>query len=178
MTKLGEKLGHAADQEALQQFADFSATLYYFMAKTVIDRFGDEGREAVKEAVRDFGRHRGRGVRERVLQAGEKPLMENEYKYHDLPIGTAIWEAESERQGQTQVTKVLKCPFGRLWQAMEKEGHEGAEKIGRLYCDVDYAIWQGYNDRIGFELERCVFDGASHCRMRYDLSREDSNGET
>ncbi|MDR2136806.1 MAG: L-2-amino-thiazoline-4-carboxylic acid hydrolase [Synergistaceae bacterium] len=173
MANLGESLGHAADEGALQQFADFSAALYYFMAKTMIDRFGEEGREAVKEAVHAFGVYRGRRVRRRVLQAGEKPLMENEYKHHDLPIGTKIWEAESEHEGGRQTTKVLKCPFGRMWQAMEKkEACESATEIGRLYCDVDYAIWEGYNGRIGFELQKCIFEGDEYCQMSYDLSRE------
>ena len=173
MANLGESLGHTADERALQQFADFSAALYYFMAKTMIYRFGKEGHEAVKEAVHAFGVYRGGRVREKIFQAVEKPLMENEYKHHDLPIGTKIWEAEAEHNGDGQITKVLKCPFGRMWQRMEKEeGCESATKVGRLYCDVDYAIWEGYNDRIGFELQKCIFEGDEYCQMSYDLSQE------
>ena len=160
--KLSETLGHKPTTESLQQFADFSARLYYFMARKMIEKLGPEaGPKAVEEAIVDFGRFRGEKVREKVLAAGLPPTMENEYKFHDLPIGSTIWDAVSRKEGDRKVSEIIHCPFGQMWKSM------GADEIGLLYCAVDYAIWEGYNTDIKYERHECIFEGAKTCVMSY-----------
>ena len=160
--KLSETLDHKVTTESLQQFADFSARLYYFMARKMVEKLGPEaGSEAIKEAVVEFGRFRGEKVREKVLAAGLPLTMENEYKYHDLPIGTTIWEAVSRKEDDRKVSEIIRCPFGQMWKSMD------ADELGLLYCAVDYAIWEGYNPAIRYERHECIFEGNKTCVMSY-----------
>lgn len=160
---LSEILGHQPSVEALQQFADFTARLYYFMAKKLIEKLGkEEGLKAAGEAVREFGRYRGELVREKVEAAGLPLTMENEYKFHDLPIGTTIWHAVSREEDGNHVSEIIKCPFGRMWKAMD------ADEIGLRYCDIDYAIWEGYNPDIKYSRSKCIFEGDETCVMHYE----------
>ena len=160
--KLSETLGHKGETESLQQFADFSARLYYFMARKMLEKLGPEaGKEAVKEAIVEFGRFRGEKVREKVLAAGLPLTMENEYKYHDLPIGSTIWDAVSREDGGRKISEIIHCPFGQMWKSM------GADELGLLYCAVDYAIWEGYNPDIHYERYDCIFEDDKTCVMSY-----------
>jgi len=160
--KLSETLGHGITTEGLQQFADYAARLYYFMARKMVEKLGAEaGHEAIKEAVVEFGRFRGEKVREKVLAAGLPLTMDNEYKFHDLPIGTTIWDAVSRKEGDRKVTEIFLCPFGQMWKNM------GSDDIGILYCAVDYAIWEGYNPDIKYERHECIFEGDKTCIMSY-----------
>ncbi|HAE41627.1 MAG TPA: hypothetical protein DCG34_01745 [Clostridiales bacterium] len=160
--KLSDILGHDISIESLQQVVDFSAKLYYFMAKKMIEKLGkEEGSKAVEEAIIELGRYRGEKVREKVLTAGLDLTMQNEYKFHDLPIGTKLWNAVSKKEGGTQVSEIFHCPFGKVWKDMD------AEEIGLLYCAIDYAIWEGYNPDIKFERKKCIFEGDTTCVMTY-----------
>ena len=100
-------------------------------------------------------------MREKVLAAGLALTMENEYKFHDLPIGTTLWDAVSRQEGGRRVSEVFHCPFGQMWKNM------GADDLGILYCAVDYAIWEGYNQDIKYERHECIFEGDKTCVMSY-----------
>lgn len=166
--KLSDVLGHTPGEESLKQFAVFSARMFYFMARKMLEKLGpEEGAEAVKEAVVEFGRFRGAEVAGKVKAAGLPLTMENEYKFHDLPIGTKIWDAASWEEDGRHVSDVRHCPFAAVWQEM------GAPEIGRLYCPIDYAIWEGYNPGITYTLRTCVFNGDKSCVMSYDEPAEE-----
>lgn len=164
--KLTDELGHEVNLESLQQMADFTSHLYIFLVKKMVANWGDEGRQAVSEAIREFGRFRGKKIREKVDAAGLEPNMENEYKFHDLPIGTKIWEAEKvDSRGDANITRVTRCPFGQVWKAL------GEEELGRLYCDMDIAIWEGYNKDITYQLNKCIFSGCDYCEHQYSNAK-------
>ena len=160
--KLSDVLGHGVTTESLQQFADYTARLYYFMARKMVEKLGpEEGKQAIEEAIVEFGRFRGEKVREKVQAAGLPLTMENEYKYHDLPIGTTIWEAFSRFEDGKKVSEITRCPFGNMWKSMN------ADELGILYCAIDYAIWEGYNPEIKYERHKCIFEGDPTCVMSY-----------
>lgn len=99
----------------------------------MIDKLGEEeGLNAAKEAIREFGHFRGALVRKKVEEAGLPLTMENEYKFHDLPIGTNIWNAVSSEKDGKRVSEIITCPFGQVWKSM------GVEEIGLTYCDIEY----------------------------------------
>jgi hypothetical protein len=169
--RLDKKIPPKSADVMVEQFAEFSAYLYYFMAKKIIEKFGNEGKEAIREAINDFGLFRGKRVREKVIKAGLEPTMENEYLFHDLPIGSKAWVAESRKEGNKHITHVLKCPFGQIWKQL------GEEKIGLLYCDIDYSIWKGYQPKIKFRLNKNILKGDPYCEMIYDISEMEKGDE-
>lgn len=166
--KLSDTLPKTDADRAVKQFAAFSAHLYYHLAKAVVDRFGEEGKKAVSEGIHAFGKARGERVRNKVLEKGLPNTMSNEYLYHDLPIGSTAWTAMSWEEGEKHFTNVIVCPFAETW----KELGGDAPELGKLYCAVDYAIWEGYNPNISYTLSTNVLDGAPCCAMCYDCSGE------
>lgn len=166
--KLSETLPKTDVDTAVNQFAAFSAHLYYHLAKAVVDRFGKEGEEAISEGIHAFGKARGERVRDKVLESGLPNTMNNEYLFHDLPIGSTAWEADSWDEDGKHYTNVITCPFAKTWLALGGD----AVDLGKLYCQVDYAIWEGYNQRIDYSLNTNVLDGAPHCAMCYDCMDE------
>ena len=109
---LSDILEAKGTDEAVQQFADYTARMFYFMAKKLIEKLGEEeGLKAASEAIREFGRYRGELVREKVLAAGLPLTMENEYKFHDLPIGSKAWTCISSVEGNRHISNITVCPF-------------------------------------------------------------------
>jgi hypothetical protein len=161
-TKLEDSLPPVTVDEACKKFAEYTAYLYYYLATEVVDRYGEEGKALLRDAIRKFGYNRGERVRAEVEAMGLEPTMENEYLCHDIPLGSKAFSAESSYEGDKRITKITKCTFGDTWKKL------GADEIGRIYCDVDFAIWAGYNKDIRFQLEHNIFEGHDHCLETYE----------
>ena len=58
------------ETEPVEQQAWFWTAMYYYMAKEAIDRHGVEGERVIRQAIRDYGKERGRRRRNRVLKKG------------------------------------------------------------------------------------------------------------
>ncbi|MEW5919859.1 MAG: L-2-amino-thiazoline-4-carboxylic acid hydrolase [Bacillota bacterium] len=156
------KLPPPPDPEIMvAQLTEYAARLFYHLAGTVVERFGEEGAQAVRDAIHAFGVERGRRVRHKVEEAGLAVTQENEYKYHDLPIGSSAWQGETRQENNCHITHVTRCPFGNTWKEL------GANEIGLLYCDIDYAIWEGYQPQIEFQLTKNILKGDPYCEMIY-----------
>lgn len=56
--------------ESLEPVSPYTimAKLFAHVSKAVVDRFGEEGKEAVREGVRAFGEERGRDIARRALR--------------------------------------------------------------------------------------------------------------
>ena len=48
------------ETEPVEQQAFFWTAMYYYMAKEAIERHGLEGERVIRQAIRDYGRERGR----------------------------------------------------------------------------------------------------------------------
>ena len=134
-------------EEEVRKMARLFGLMFYHFTNLLVEEFGEEkGIELVREAVKRFGLERGSKVREEVLKRGLKLTLENFRKFSDLPsIG---WG------GKTRETF---CPFAEVWIS------KGAEKLCKIYCDVD--IWKivGYNPNIKVKRVKWVLEGDDYC---------------
>lgn len=149
-------------KEQVKEMAEVIALLHYHLASAVVERFGDEGRDAIRHGIRQFGLERGRRIREKVLSRGLPPNLENLSAFYDLPLAAA-WEATREVTGDTTESQITRCPFAQVW--IEKE----AQNLGLLYCEVDPALMEGYNPEIKFCRPESVLEGAERCVLRSTL---------
>ncbi len=144
----------------VRQMAKLQALLYYLFAKKLVARYGDEGRELVREVIWEFGRVRGESVRERVQALG-LPLTPNNYgKAPDLPsIG---WQRETvvSNAGQHH-TRITYCPFAEMWKELGSE----AKELGRIFCEVDPAKYQAFNPDLAFTRPESMLEGGACCDM-------------
>lgn len=156
------------DEEQIRQMLGQSARqmglLYLSIAKEVIEKYGEEGRRVILEGIRTFGRTRGQRVAERVKRDGKPLTLENFFKFYDVPVTLITRQAEPEipRHGKL-VKRVASCPLADL----AKE--ESQLEIGKLYCEQDFAMLEGYNPELRFEKTASLMEGDKYCEFTYSV---------
>ncbi len=148
-----------------------TALLYLHFSRAIISRLGEEeGKALIKQAIMEYGRECGRDVRRGVEEMGLDPTPENFHEVPDLP--SRGWRRETVKvtDGRDEVRTTL-CPLAVVF------GEHDAEKLGRIYCWVDQAKVQGYNDDLECVHEHNVLDGDDYCEIvirRKETPAEDS----
>ena len=137
--KIGESM---TDRNPTTEMAKLMAMLYYFMAKEIVDSDGEEkGREIIRRAIWNFGRYRGTKIRENVDAKGLPANLENLVKYYDLPT-SKLTETEVKVTPATYEEVTRHCTFADVWMGF------GAGSLGRIYCEQDFALAEGFNKGI------------------------------
>lgn len=114
--------------------------LFAHIAKEVTDKFGEEGAEAIKAGVWEFGVERGKDIAERAKASGSEV---NAYSYlPNYDMGRADDFTADTTYGDNQVEQLFtQCGFADQWIA------DGTEEYGKLYCDmIDPAIASGFSE--------------------------------
>ncbi len=142
------------------------ARLFGVVAEKVAERFGDEGKEVIHEAVREFGESRGRDIAGRVKEAGKPLTVENYLKYYDM-ARSASYEVESEESENYSEQKFKFCPLWATWE------EAGQADVGYIYCsEIDAALVRGYNPEMKFTHHHHFRDGKGDCQMSFSLEEE------
>ena len=91
-------------EEQVRVMARLFGSMFYHFANLLVERFGEvEGRRLVVEAVKRFGLERGERMREKAVEMGLEPALENFDKVNDLP--RAGWGGSGKAY----------CPFAEVW---------------------------------------------------------------
>jgi hypothetical protein len=146
--------------ELVDAMARFSATMFVFLGKAVVSALPETGGELLKQAMFEFGRHRGAQIRARVEAAGLPLTLENMYRFYDLPTRHA-WKSYRSCEGDVAVTTVDYCPMAVAWLELNEQA------VGALYCEVDRGIAFGYNPDLSFSRPLSLLEGAECCRFEY-----------
>jgi len=145
--------------EPLEKMGRIFALLFGHMAKATVGRFGEEGRAAVIEGIMNFGRQRGRGIRDKVQAQGLPLTIENFYDNHDLAHVNAGFEMRLSCKGWNAEALVTRCPFAEVWREMNEP------ELGSLYCLVDVAMLEGYNPELQLVRPTTIIGGQSNCQF-------------
>jgi len=144
-----------------------TALLYLHFSRAIIDRLGpEEGKALIKDVVLEYGRECGRHVRREVDEMGAEPSPANFHTVADLPSRGWRREAHQLPNGQDQVQTRL-CPLAVVF------AEQGEEELGRIYCWVDQAKVEGYNDALECVHAHNVLDGDAFCEI---IIREKATG--
>lgn len=141
---------------AVQSMARFAALLYYHLTREILAACPGDGRAIIRRAVRNFGLHRGREIAERVRRANLPLTVENLQRFYDMPIVSG-WEPKADRRPDGYYSRTEACTFARVWQDL------GYREVGRLYCEVDPALREGYNPAIEYVAVTNILDGDPYC---------------
>ena len=160
---LGPALAERAEKK--EQYIDkpleMQGKLLGALAREVIERFGDEGRDAIIAAVKFYGEERGRRLAERVKAEGREPTFasftvcsELDTSYHEM--------VPNLEEGQLRV-EVSYCPLAAALKDW------GLEEYGKYFCrEIDAAIMRGYNpENYETVCERNLTEGADTCVIIY-----------
>lgn len=137
--------------EQVRRMASLFGLMFYHFADLLVEKYGEEGKALVKEAVRRFGLDRGERMRNEAVKMGLEPVLENFDRVSDLP-----------RVGWGGPTRETFCPFAQVW--LEK----GAGELCKLYCEVDVWKMAGYNPGVEVKRLRWVLEGDEDCRYRME----------
>jgi len=123
------------------------AKMFAHLAKEVTERFGEDGREAIRAGVRNFGEERGRNIAKRAESRGLANVPANYLDNYDMER-SGDFDCRNT-YGQNQVNQIFtKCAFADKWLEDKMEAY------GRLYCEsIDPSIASGYNENM-----ECIHD--------------------
>ncbi|MEC0237827.1 L-2-amino-thiazoline-4-carboxylic acid hydrolase [Paenibacillus kribbensis] len=161
--------------ESLEPVSPYTimAKLFAHVSKAVVDRFGEEGREAVREGVRTFGEERGRDIARRAAADGQPNDIENYLTHYDMGRSD-LFEYETQYHPMEIEQNFTKCAFGDQWKK------DGMEEYGILYCQmIDPAIAKGYNPN--FEVvhdDYLLREGNCHFRFQMKNPAESKTKDT
>lgn len=136
---------------------NIAAQLFAHVAKAVIDKYGEEAREAIKEGVRALGEERGKDIARRAAIVGETNEIENYLTNYDMGR-SELFEYETLNNEKKIEQNFTKCVFADQWQK------DGMEEYGVLYCEmIDPAIAKGFNPNLEVVHDKHFFkDGVCH----------------
>ncbi len=152
----------------VQRMARRTALLYHYFATTLVEHLGEErGKTLIAEAIRCYGEHVGRTVRQGVGAMGLPNDVENYAKYPDLP--SAGWEGTVAETEHGPRNRVLYCPLAAEWKEL------GSEELGRMYCYVDQAKYRAFNSRVKLIHACNLLDGDPYCEFDFRLEEGDES---
>lgn len=127
------------ESEAPVSWPTLYCRLFAHLAKAVADKFGEDGRQAIRDGVWAFGEERGRNIAERARANGCEIDVYNYLPNYDM--GRSEDFTADNIYGDNQVEQLFtQCGFADQWI------RDGMEEYGKLYCDViDPAIAKGYS---------------------------------
>ncbi|MFS0637602.1 L-2-amino-thiazoline-4-carboxylic acid hydrolase [Mesobacillus foraminis] len=133
------------------------AKLFAHLSKFVVDAFGEEGKDVIREGVRTFGEERGRGIAQRARVRGESNTIHHYLPNYDMGRSDLFTYTTVHRESEIEQT-FTGCPFGQQW------ADDNMHEYGILYCQmIDPAVAQGYNPKFEVEHDQYVLkEGQCH----------------
>ncbi len=130
------------------------AKLFAHLVKEVSDTFGDEGKEAVRRAVKNFGEERGCDIARRAKAKGATNDLANYLTTYDMERSNHFEFTNTYGADQIE-QQFTRCVFANQWK------EDQMEEYGYLYCEmIDPAIARGYNENLECIQEKhCFKDG-------------------
>ncbi|MFD1040012.1 L-2-amino-thiazoline-4-carboxylic acid hydrolase [Virgibacillus byunsanensis] len=154
--------------DSVNQYGD--TTIYGLMAKmfaqvtkAVVDSFGEEGQNAIKEGVRTFGEERGTGIAERAKHFNKPNTIDNYLSNYDMGRSD-LFEFETIFKENVIEQTFTQCPFGQQW------ADDGMHEYGILYCQmIDPAVAKGFNPDFEVEHDQYVLkEGVCHFNFKLE----------
>jgi len=139
------------------------ARLFCTVSEEVITKFGEEGRKAIIDAVKQFGIRRGKEIAELVKSKGKELTLKNFMVYNTFDSSDTAKYKINIIDGNVEVV-IRSCIFCEGCEDWDKK------EFGKIYCEyIDEAIMEGYNLDIKFELVSSLTRGEKRCIQRYNV---------
>jgi len=139
---------------------DIFAREYIYLARCMVDNYGEDGERALREAIRRFAVDRGRSLREAHLKAGLKINLYNLFTYGDLSTDPRMRRNKIKLTPQERLSETLVCALYDQWRLMD------AVALGRIYCEeVHHAKFGAYAPKSQTNLTQTLTQGDDYCRF-------------
>ena len=144
----------------IAEFGDLWSLMYYVFAREMVDSFGEEGEEALRRAIRNYGKARGLRLRNRHEEQGLPISLRSLFEHYDLPGHPGTEKERTVFEDDRLVSFTYICPYERIWRA--RDGND----LGLLYCQhFHHAMWQAYLPDLKVEIPEILTKGDPQCRF-------------
>lgn len=149
------------------------ALLYFFLADTYIQTFGERGDQCVAQAMEDYGYFRGALLRARHMAMGMEINLNTMKKYYDLPGDCRCSAKYFVRTDQGYYQECYRCQFADVWKILEGVPDDGASHVASFYCNCfKGAMWRGYCDGLNIIIDQAIGRGDPLCNFFTYLDRD------
>ncbi len=146
--------------EDIAEFGDLWALMYYVFAEEMVDSFGEEGEEALRRAIRSYGRSRGLRLKKRHEERGLPVNLRSLFEHYDLPGHPGTEKTRTVFEDEELVSFTYVCPYERIWRA------RGSVELGLVYCqEFHHAMWQAYRPDLKVEIPEILAKDDPHCKF-------------
>ncbi|GEL76763.1 L-2-amino-thiazoline-4-carboxylic acid hydrolase [Tenuibacillus multivorans] len=137
------------------------AKLFAQITKPVVDEFGNQAKDAVRDGVRTFGEERGRGIAQRARANGEDYTIDHYLTNYDMGRSDLFTFSTEYKPNEIEQNFTV-CPFGQQW------ADDNMHEYGILYCQmIDPAVARGFNPNFEVEHDQYVLrEGNCHFRFK------------
>ncbi|MFX0073328.1 MAG: L-2-amino-thiazoline-4-carboxylic acid hydrolase [Candidatus Hermodarchaeota archaeon] len=146
-------------------FAMFSQLLCT-ITEEIINKFGEEGREAIANSIKKYGLERGKRIAKLVESLGKELNLKNFFIYGDLDSKSILKYKPKIVDGNVEII-IRDCVFCNGCKEW------GKEEYGKIYCEyIDHAVLEGYNPKLFLELPARMMLGDKKCHFRYLVKKD------
>ena len=155
---------------ALPRIIRASGRLYMEGTKTLIEDFGPDGEQAVREWLRRWGKWRGRELRKGHMALGHSINMESLCKYWDSGAATYHLMEEWEKMGSWDPSNVKvpvkkrvgACPVSEPWRESD------FWQWGHVLCDEFHINFvRGYHPDAVVVIPQCIMKRDDFCDFNF-----------
>ena len=150
--------GYSMTQEKIDEFADLWALMYCVMAREMVDSFGEEGKEALIRAIKNYGIARGERLKARHEEEGREINLRSLMDHYDLPGHSETEKDRVEYTDDWLKSYTYLCTHERVWRARD------CNDVGLLYCQYfHHAFWQTYRPDLDVQIPDILTKDDPHC---------------
>jgi hypothetical protein len=126
------------------------------LGKTLVDTFGADGEQTLRQAIRAYGHYRAAYNRVRHESLGLPVNLDTLHGYGDMP-GDSLSSKGKVVTPSYRKSTVIRCTLHNTWKVF-------GDDIGRIYCEeVHHPLYCGYDDRIKLEMPEYLTKGDDVC---------------
>jgi hypothetical protein len=175
-TELGRRLARDYQAEsdiegawqALKRTNRLIGGRYVTAARVLVERFGDDGRDTIRRAMRSWGRLRGEHLRREHDEKGIERSPVSFMHHHDLPFGI-VWDVDEEiADDGTLLARIHDTPHDEAWRDLDGADLGVAADLGTLWYEESYAAMvEAYlpGARLEWTRQMCRGDAVTELRI-------------
>lgn len=138
--------------------------MFYFITKQAVICFGEEGKQCIADACKEYGHYRGGLLAIEQESHGLERNVENFYGHYDLPRDPRTKQKYIHLDKHTAEEEFYACHFSNIWKWLDDIPLQECSPIGKIYCDNFHpAMWQGYNTHMEMTLPKIIVQGDEKC---------------
>jgi predicted hydrocarbon binding protein len=139
------------------------------LVKAIVDKYGEEGRNLAKKALKDLGKAAGREELENLkIESRSIEAFVQLMEPWDLVFKIKIKSKEltESENAITSIVHVSDCPLAKYWKTVNAPLE---------MCDIWYSFDQGVaeavNPKMTFKIMKSLYKGDSYCERIVELEK-------